>query len=34
MMRLAEHLGQQFPDVPVHFIDRGCLYQLVTVQDG
>jgi putative NIF3 family GTP cyclohydrolase 1 type 2 len=29
MMRLAEHLQAQFPDVPVHFIPRGCLYRLI-----
>ena len=30
MMCLAEHLGARYPDVPVHFIARGCLYHLVT----
>jgi len=29
MMRLAEHLQAQFPNVPVHFIPRGCLYRLI-----
>jgi putative NIF3 family GTP cyclohydrolase 1 type 2 len=29
MMRLAEHLQAQFPDVPVHFLARGCLYRQV-----
>ncbi len=29
MMRLAEHLQAQFPDTPVHFIPRGCLYRLI-----
>ncbi len=33
MQRLAEHLRQRFPDVPVHFLPRGCLYRLVTSQD-
>jgi putative NIF3 family GTP cyclohydrolase 1 type 2 len=30
MMRLAERLATQFPDVPVRFIPRGCIYRLVT----
>ncbi len=25
MMQLAEHLKKRFPEVPVHFIPRGCL---------
>ncbi len=29
MMRLAEHLKGRFPEVPVHFIPRGCLYRLI-----
>lgn len=27
MVNLAEHLRAQFPDVPVHFLPRGCLYR-------
>jgi putative NIF3 family GTP cyclohydrolase 1 type 2 len=29
MMRLAEHLADQFPGVRVHFIPQGCLYALI-----
>jgi putative NIF3 family GTP cyclohydrolase 1 type 2 len=29
MQRLAEHLRETFPDVPVHFIPHGCMYTLV-----
>ena len=29
MVRLAEHLQARFPEVPVHFVPRGCLYRLV-----
>lgn len=29
MMQLAEHLRAQFPDVPVHFLARGCIFRLV-----
>lgn len=29
MQRLAEHLRARFPEVPVHFLPRGCLYTLV-----
>jgi putative NIF3 family GTP cyclohydrolase 1 type 2 len=29
MGALADHLRAQFPDVPVHFIREGCMYQLV-----
>ena len=29
MGALADHLRGQFPEVPVHFIRQGCLYQLI-----
>ncbi|MBV9279510.1 MAG: Nif3-like dinuclear metal center hexameric protein [Chloroflexi bacterium] len=27
--RLAEHLRRRFPEVPVHYITQGCMYQLI-----
>lgn len=30
MRQLAAHLAERFPEVPVHFVPRGCLYRLVT----
>ena len=29
MANLAQHLMQQFPDIPVHHIPQGCQYSLV-----
>ena len=29
MRQLAAHLTERFPEVPVHFVPRGCLYRLV-----
>jgi putative NIF3 family GTP cyclohydrolase 1 type 2 len=32
MINLAQHLREHFPDVPVHHIRQGCVYQLIQAQ--
>lgn len=32
MIRLAQHLHTQFPNVPVHHIPHGCMFDLVTAE--
>jgi putative NIF3 family GTP cyclohydrolase 1 type 2 len=34
MIELAQTIQTQFPNVPVHFIPRGCLYTLVRANDN